>query len=343
VPETLVTIRVHSSQFPDRVELDLVESIRRRRIDSKFHYQTRQQARAWLRLHETYSPARRDRDCQRTYSRAFDDVAGALGPGPIQIVGLGCGDAAKEARLIERIPQAHDRVSFVAIDVGTPLVLLAHARVCQLLAADRCHAVVCDLDAARELSPELAGFRSEGERRLLTCFGVVPNFRPRWIVSVLGSLLEDGDELLLGVNLAPGQDYAAAMKAIRPQYDNPLTREWLGLLLEDLGVDPADGRIRFDIEPDPVWDPLARIAAHFDFDRPRCLVVGNEEFRFARGDRLTLFLSYRHTADSIRGLFARDQIEVTREWIAASGEEGLFLCRANRQSAASGQGTQTAR
>jgi L-histidine Nalpha-methyltransferase len=138
-------------------------------------------------------------------------------------------------------------------------------------------------------------------------------------------LLQPGDHFLLSANLAPGPDYHAAIHAIRPQYDNPLTREWLGLLLDDLGIEPGDGRLQFVIEPDSDWDPLARIAARFEFLRPRCVVLESEEFRFARGDRLDLFFSYRHTSASIRGLLEPHSIGVEAEWITASGEEGIFL------------------
>jgi hypothetical protein len=71
VLEALVHIGVHPSQFPDRLQAELVESLRVRRINPKFHYESRQQARAWLRLHEVYSPARRDRDSRDTYLRAL--------------------------------------------------------------------------------------------------------------------------------------------------------------------------------------------------------------------------------------------------------------------------------
>jgi L-histidine Nalpha-methyltransferase len=324
VLEALVHIGVHPSQFPDRLQAELVESLRVRRINPKFHYESRQQARAWLRLHEAYSPARRDRDSRDTYLRAFSEIVPQLGSGPIEIIALGCGHADKECRLLERLPQASDRVSFIAIDVSMPLALMARANAARFLPPDRCQILICDLSAAGDLADHLAGLAQPGAQRLLTCFGVVPNFRPRRIFPQLAALLNPGDHLLLSANLAPGPDYHAAIHAIRPQYDNPLTRDWLRLLLDELGVDPGDGRIRFVIEPDPVWDPLARIAARFEFDRPRCIVLDQEEFRFARGDRLDMFFSYRHTPDSVRGLVESDTIRIGPQWITSSGEEGIF-------------------
>jgi L-histidine Nalpha-methyltransferase len=325
VSEALVPIGVHPSQFPDRLQQELLESLRVRRINPKFHYESRKQAQSWLRLHQTHSPAGRDRDCRDTYLRAFHDLAQRLETGPIQIIGLGCGHAEKECRLIESLPQARDLVSFVAIDVSAPLALIAHAQAAQRLPPNRCHALVCDLGAAVDLAEHLASLAVPGAHRLLTCFGVIPNFRPRRIFPRLAALLNPGDHLLLGANLAPGPDYHRAVRSIRPQYDNLLTREWLNILLDDLGIEREDGRIQFVIESDSDWDPLARIAARFEFLRPRCVVLESEEFRFARGDRLDLFFSYRHTSASIRGLLEPHSIGVEAEWITASGEEGIFL------------------
>jgi L-histidine Nalpha-methyltransferase len=329
VPEALVHLGVHPSLFPDRVQAGLISSLRLRRIDPKFHYESRKQARAWLRLHECHSPARRDRQYRETYLRAFADVAQRLHPGDLQIVALGCGHAEKECMLIDQLPGPQTRVSFVAIDLSAPLALIAHTQASQRLPHDRCHALICDLAAASDLARHLNHLLPPGARRLVTCFGVLPNFTPKQILPRLAALLAPGDQLLLSANLAPDADFSASLNAILPQYDNPLTRQWLFLLLDDLGVDPADGQIRFSIEPDPAWTPLARIAAHFEFERPRSLIVDTEEFRFLRGDRLGLFFSYRHTRASVHGLLASSGIRTDADWTVPSGEEGLFLATAD--------------
>jgi hypothetical protein len=54
----------HSSQeFPDQVRRDLLESLRARAINHKFHYDSARQTVKWLALHEAYSPTRTDDDC----------------------------------------------------------------------------------------------------------------------------------------------------------------------------------------------------------------------------------------------------------------------------------------
>ena len=74
----LAHVAVHSSQFPENVQRDLLQSLRARRIDPKFHYASYKQSQKWLALHEAWSPSRIDADCAALYDRSFPAAAGAL-------------------------------------------------------------------------------------------------------------------------------------------------------------------------------------------------------------------------------------------------------------------------
>ncbi|MBI3192713.1 MAG: L-histidine N(alpha)-methyltransferase [Pedosphaera parvula] len=116
------------------------------------------------------------------------------------------------------------------------------------------------------------------------------------------------------------------MRSIRPQYDNPLTRDWLMAFLLDVGIEPGDGHISCSIEEDPVAAGVHRIVADFVFSKSRSVTVGHERFDFAISDRIRLFFSYRYAPRQIQMLLERHGLEVRQEWIADSNEEGVFLC-----------------
>ena len=62
------TISIHESQFPENVRCDLIASLRTRKINHKFHYDSVKQTQKWLALHQAiYSPSRNDADCAATY------------------------------------------------------------------------------------------------------------------------------------------------------------------------------------------------------------------------------------------------------------------------------------
>jgi L-histidine N-alpha-methyltransferase len=182
--------------------------------------------------------------------------------------------------------------------------------------------VVCDLATTEELAAALNKVDSQAPR-LITLFGILPNFEPAPLLLRLRSWLRPGDRLLLSANLAPGEDYAAGVRAVLPQYDNALTREWLMTLLLDLGFEAGDGGLHFAIEQDE--QGLKRIVAHYALQRARTIRVYGETLHFGLNERIRLFFSYRHTIATLSRLLEKAGLEVTQNWLNESREEGVFL------------------
>ena len=86
-----VAVTIDASQFPDQVERDLLESLRSREVNHKFHYDSVLQTERWLALHDAYSPARTDLDCLATYDLAFRETADLLQKSELDLISLGCG------------------------------------------------------------------------------------------------------------------------------------------------------------------------------------------------------------------------------------------------------------
>jgi len=325
----LARILIHPSQFPDQVREDLLDSLRNRRINHKFHYDSFKQARQWLALHEAFSPARTDPDCLRAYSGAFARAVAELDGSPVHLVGLGCGGGQKEADLLRVLSQAGVDVFYTPVDVSTALTLTARQAALQWIPDPACSPLVCDLSNTADLAQalRLAGPpQGIARRRLVTFFGMLPNFEPSAVPGLLEGVLDSGDAILVSANLAPGADYAEGAQRVLPLYDNPLTREWLLTFLLDLGLHRNDGTISFSIE-DVASTPLKRIVANFHFLRACRLSVGSDEFKFVPGEVLRLFFSCRHTLEGVKQLLEGCRIALLDRWINASGEEGVFLGR----------------
>jgi uncharacterized SAM-dependent methyltransferase len=324
---TLAQVAIHSSQFPENVARDLRQSLRSRQVNPKFHYDSLKQTRKWLALHQAYSPSRTDAACARAYDLSFEAVAARLSAPRVHLVGLGCGGGQKDSRLLALLRASGKEVFYTPSDVSTAMVLVARQTALGVIAEANCFPLVCDLASAGDLSAVLGEQALPGAARLFTFFGMIPNFEPSIILPRLADLVRPGDWLLLSANLAPGADYAAGVQAILPLYDNALTRDWLLTFLFDLGVEPQDGLLRFDVEEDPLGSGLQRIAASFHFDRPRSVQVDSDRFEFQAGDSIRLFFSYRHTPALVRALLTPHGLRVLGQWIAPSGQEGVFLVR----------------
>jgi L-histidine Nalpha-methyltransferase len=325
----LAQVVIHSSQFPENVRRDLIESLRSRQVNHKFHYDSLKQTQKWLALHQAYSPSRTDADCAATYDRSFADAAARMSSTQLHLVGLGCGGGEKDTRLLALLQREGRTAWYSPVDVSTAMVLVARRAATRVISEAHCFPLVCDLATTDGLSgilvPKSPAAPPAHAARLITCFGMLPNFEPEVILPRLAELLRPADYLLLSANLAPGPDYDAGIQRVLPLYDNALTRDWLMTFLLDLGFEAEDGRLEFGVEPTTTDRDLKRITARFHLERSRQILVDSARFEFSPGESIQLFFSCRHTPGLVRTQLAAHGLQVLEQWLTNSGEEGVFL------------------
>jgi len=350
---SIASVRIHASQFPENVRRDLLASLRTRRVNHKFHYDSVQQTQKWLALHQAYSPTRNDAACRAAYEQGYQAAAARVKSPRVHVIGLGCGGGQKDTRLLKLLKTRGREVDYTPCDVSLAMVLVARRAALAVVSEKNCFPFVCDLATADDLPAVLDSRPAPPATQLITFFGMIPNFEPRDILPKLASLVRPGDFLLFSANLAPGKNYGAGVKAVLPQYDNPLTRDWLMTFLLDLGIGRNDGKLRFKVEacwsrgnealtarsvsakgkprlltssPTMETVELKRIAANFHFRRRCRIEVEDAAFDFRAGEALRLFFSYRYTPERVCAALGRYGLKVLDQWIARSGEEGIFLC-----------------
>jgi L-histidine Nalpha-methyltransferase len=323
-----VQVLIDASQSPEAVRRELVESLRSRKVNHKFHYDTYKQTQKWLTLHRAYSPLHNDPACERAYLESFRVVARKVGNGKVLVIGLGCGGGKKDTMLLAQLLASGGAPMYAPLDVSVPMVLVARQAASQEMPAADCYPVVCDLASAVDLDALFqAPFanRALTQNRVFTFFGMLPNFEPETVLPKLARLLRPGDYLLLSANLAPGPDYAAGVQSVLPLYDNALTRDWLMTFLLDLGVEQEDGTLEFVIEEPHSPPAIKCIAAYFQFTRDRTLYLDSDQFPFRAKDSIRLFFSLRHTPALVQEILAAAGLRLLEQWITPSGEEGVFL------------------
>ncbi len=321
---SVANVVIHASQFPECIRRDLLASLRTRRVNHKFHYDSVKQTQKWLTLHQKYSPSRNDADCRKIYENGFEAAAGKIKSKKIHVIGLGCGGGQKDTRLLKWLKGNGKEMLYTPCDVSTAMVLTARKTALAVVPEKDCFPFVCDLATSDDLQTAFRARPSALDPRLLTFFGMIPNFEPQNIMPKLASLIRPKDLLLFSANLAPGRNYGEGVESILPQYNNDLTRDWLTTFLKDLGVEEHDGVLRFTIEGGQFG--LKRIVARFHFHRSCRIKIEDEEFLFRRSENIRLFFSYRYTLERVREILARYKLKISDRWIMKSEEEGVFVC-----------------
>jgi L-histidine Nalpha-methyltransferase len=326
-----VPVLIHSSQFPAAVEGALIASLGAGRMNHGFHYNSAKQTRRWLRLHEAYSPARRDPSALGAYGTAMDRVVSELdGAARVDVLSLGCGGGQKDALLLRALGDlsAPPEIGYVPSDVSVGLTLTARAAALGAgVPGGRCRPLVLDLEAVGDWTEAYNEVLRGDARRVVLFLGMMPNFMPLGVLSRLAGLIGPDDLLLASANLAPGADYATGVREVLPLYENALTTEWLQTSLLDLGAERGDGRVEFRVAECPEGSGLLRIEADYVFERSCVLAAAGREWRFEPGDRFGLFYSYRHTPERVAALFSEVGLALSAQWTNAGGDEGVFLLR----------------
>ncbi|HTR41103.1 MAG TPA: L-histidine N(alpha)-methyltransferase [Pseudomonadales bacterium] len=321
---TAANVAIDASQFPENVRRDLLNGLRTRKVAHKFHYDSVRQTQKWLVLHQQFSPSRHDEDCRAIYEQSFQAATRQMKAKQVHLIGLGCGGGQKDTRLLKRLKASGKEIFYTPSDVAVAMVLVARRAALSVCPWESSFPQVCDLETARDVRSvfDLPAIRSAA--RVITFFGMIPNFEPSKILPKLASLVRPKDLLLFSANLAPGGDYGAGVQKILPQYDNWPTRDWLLTFLWDLGVEKNDGELRFEIE---TKGSLKRVVANFQFIHARRIEIEDKQFAFKPGEKIRLFFSYRYTPEGIRKMLKTHKLDVCEQWITQSEEEGVFLCR----------------
>ncbi len=324
-----VPVRIHPTQFPGAVADALRTSVRERRMDHRFHYESPLQARRWLRVHAAYSPASTD----PAGAALYDDAAAAAAErlrdrDAVDVISLGSGGGAKDARLLAALASARPGASrrYVPVDVSPGLALVSRQAALDAgLAPGAVTPYVADLGAIPDWAGEFDAVLRPEAGRVVLFYGMLPNFPPGTTTDRLAGLLRPGDLLLVSANLAPGPDYPAGVEAVRPLYDNPPTQEWLSTVLHDLGAGRGDFEVRFPVAPCPHGSGLLRIEARAVFTRPAEIAFEDVTEHLTPGDEFLLFHSYRHTPGIVDRHLDRAGLRIAHQWINPPGDEGVFL------------------
>lgn len=320
----------HSSQYPAALEKSMHDSLKYRKIDSKFHYLTYRQSARWLKVHQTYSPWLTDKDCQEMYQQGFKFIGELLTMQPTLVVSLGCGNGQKDGQLLRLALDAGAGVGYVAVDAAPALVLEAALNARETISELEPLCVVCDLLKAENLHSFWEGRFGETDRKIFLLLGLLPNMPPEKPLEQIRRWMKDQDLLMLSANLAPGRHLETGCKEIISQYHNPETRRWLETLLDDLDIPKDSYDLNFCVRKAKAEKiSYGKIIGEATFTRNVEIEYCGFDYPIEEGEKIELFYSNRFQPEAVNELVEKMGYTIEKAWVAGSEEEGIWILKRN--------------
>jgi uncharacterized SAM-dependent methyltransferase len=278
-----------------------------------------------LAYHQAYSPSRTETALLALYQQAFAAALRQAAATSLHYISLGCGGGTKDVLFLQQALAHNTTPLFTPMDVSVALVVETMLRLQNSLPPVSSFPLVVDLETEPDLLPVLARYERTESRRVLACFGMLPNFVYQTFLPYVWRLLRPADLLLLSANLSP-HPYPDSVPHILPQYDNPLARAWFGGLLESLGFSAADLDVTVRARPLSADGQVWQIHSEAHCQRPVGVTLYEECHEFSAGERLQLFFSNRFTPQIMPQILADAGLIVLESFLFASQEEGIYLC-----------------
>ena len=262
---------------------EFVASFRNRRLPEKFFYWFPLSVRAWLDLcsdgdYRNYVRSR------SLIAQTANEVAALVGPGPLEVVSLGCGQGDKDRLLLDALRAAGADVRYVAVDSSQALLELACAEA--TTGGIAASGIKADFTHPGHLAA-VAG--SEGPRRLVMVIGnTLGAADPLAFARDLRSLLRPGDLVLVD-----GEIYGGAVTLAG--YDNSINRRFAWAPLRAVGIGSDDGALVFEEAADPRLPGLHLVPKHFLAERDATALMGGELLTLRAGERLEMNHSYKYS------------------------------------------------
>ena len=239
------TSRAHITVLLSETEIaqGLVSALACRELPERYSYWFPLSVRAWLDLCSDGAYRNYVRSSRLVEVHANEIAALALGraaAAALEVVSLGAGQADKDATILRALRSHGAAPSYRPVDASQALLELACAAAAETDVT--CGAVKADLSLPAHLEA-IAEMRGDHPALWMLLGNTLGAFDPRSLAAELRRVVGPRDTLLLDAEIAEGETTLAG-------YDNPLNRRFAFAPLAALGLEPADGELRFTLVED---------------------------------------------------------------------------------------------
>ncbi|HEY7389967.1 MAG TPA: L-histidine N(alpha)-methyltransferase [Bryobacteraceae bacterium] len=295
---------------------EFTEAIEARDLPEKFFYWSARSANAWRALSGE----------ERLYGgltgtwAALAANASLLARGfdsQIPVISFGAGDGARDRLLMEAFKECGCECLYFPVDASQAMLELA----CAGADDDDFETTGIKADISSPVHLVYAADAAEPPRLFIMSGNTLGAFDPLAEIRYVAQCLKSGDLLIVD-----GEIYDEQQSMARREH--PVVYSFLNALLRGVGIEKADGEIRFEPKIDERRPQLYQILRTFRADRDLTASVNGDPVAVERGERIGLNFTYAYSPESFRRLL-REQggFQIEREYRSADGRFLTAVCR----------------
>lgn len=288
----------------------LVAALSRRELPERYSYWFPTSVRAWLDLCSDGAYRNYVRSSRLVEAHAEDvaDLALRRAAGArLDVVSLGAGQADKDLAFLRALRSKGVSPVYRPVDASQALLELA----CTAASDFACEAIKADFSLPAPL--EAIDAMREGQPALWLLLGnTLGAFDPGSLCAGLRRVVRSRDTLVLDAEILDGATTIAG-------YDNPLNRRFAFAPLAALGLEPADGELRFTLVEDEASLGFFKLQKRFEPARTLVLRVGGQAIKLRSGQSLHMGHSGKFSRDGFDSVLQGAGFEPLADWTSADG------------------------
>ena len=237
--------------------------------------------------------------------------------GRVPVISFGAGDGARDAILLAALKASGCECLYFPVDASQSLLEMASARAEDLDIETTC--IKADISSPVHLV--YAADAADPPRLFVFSGNTISSLDPLAQIRYLAQCMKPGDRLIVD-----GEIYHAEQTVERNT--RPAVREFLWAVLESVGIQQANGELRFNQKHDDRHDGLHLITRYFRAETDLSATVVSQSIALQRGERIGLNFQYSYTPEAFRWLIGEHGgLELVRVYVSPDGRFLTAICK----------------
>jgi hypothetical protein len=237
--------------------------------------------------------------------------------GHVPVISFGAGDGSRDRLLMNALKDAGCECIYYPVDASQTMIEMALAGA----EDDDFEGAGIKGDISSPVHLIYAADAAEAPRLFIFSGNTMGAFDPLAEIRYVAQCMKPEDRLIIDGEIF---DEGKSMEL----RDNPAARTFLGALLASVGIEEADGEMKFNHKRDERHAGLHLFTRSFRAGRDLSAIVAGQEISLERNERIGLNFNYLYTADAFRWLVGQHGgLHILKEYRSPDARFLTFICK----------------